>query len=143
MSRRRIATSALLALACTAAGSTATASAAAPSAGASGTRTRVARPMKEDWTGLKFTNRLSESGKQVGTEVGSCRYVQTGTKLIACGITLRLNDGTLVLSMRAGLTSPSQRMTVVSGTGAYAGAHGSAIAKARGGTTKVLTLHLT
>jgi hypothetical protein len=140
MSRRRIATPALLALACTAAASAAMASTATASAEASGTRTLVALEVrsKESKTGFSWSDRVSQAGTAVGTDSGSCTFVK-GTTRATCRATFRLTDGTF--SVR-GTVGPSGvfKLTIAGGTGAYEGAKGSGVAKPAGKSKSLITL---
>jgi hypothetical protein len=107
---------------------------------ASKTRTLVARETrsKESKTGFSWTDRLSEGGKAVGTDSGSCKFVN-GTRRATCQATFRLTDGTF--GMR-GTRGPSGvfRLTIAGGTGAYQGAKGSGTAKPAGKSKSLITL---
>ena len=67
--------------------------------------------------------KLSEGGLANGTAAGICKTVSE--TLADCRVTLRLMDGTLVVRGKVA-ESRSAKLKVISGTGAYRGAKGSA-----------------
>jgi hypothetical protein len=106
------------------------------------TRTLLARETssKESKTGYAWADRLTEGGKPVGTDSGSCRFTGKSPKRATCKTTLRLTNGTIAMR---GTVDASQvfRLTIVSGTGAYEGARGSGTAKPAGKSKSLIALH--
>jgi hypothetical protein len=106
------------------------------------TRTLIARrtSTKDGKTGFGWNERLTEGGKSVGTDVGSCTFLGKAKKRADCRVTLRLTDGTLVLRGKVDL-SKRFRLTIATGTGAYAGAGGWGLAKIMSSNKTLITLH--
>jgi hypothetical protein len=90
--------------------------------------------------GMAFSERLSEGGKTTGSDRVVCTTITPSVS--DCRVLLRLHDGTI--SLRGKLRdTPSVRFAITSGTGAYAAAKGSVVAKRRSDTVTELTLALT
>jgi hypothetical protein len=141
MSRHPATTPGLLVLACT--GALVVSLAAAPISSARSlaargaetprTRTLLARETstKDSKKGFSWAEQLSEGGVKVGQDVGACTFVGTGFKRAACTVTMHLSDGTILLRGTVDL-SKLFSLRIAGGTGAYAGAGGTASAKDSG-----------
>jgi hypothetical protein len=108
------------------------------------TRTMLARATssKDTKTGFSWAERLSESGKPVGKDSGSCTLLGKGSKRATCKATLHLTDGTISLRGTVEL-SKAMRLAIVGGTGAYEGAGGSATSKHSGKSKSLIVLRFT
>ena len=108
----------------------------------SNVRTLVARETssKQGKKSMTFSDNLTEGGTPVGSDTGICKAVSDTA--LSCRITLRLNDGTLVLRGNLDRSKPVSKLKVVSGSGAYRGAKGSVTAKSQGAKKTLLTLTL-
>lgn len=76
-----------------------------------------------------FRDRLTLDNATRGRSVGVCTIVDVKRKEALCHVRLVLADGEIALELLNRETAATQRAAVVGGTGAYAAARGSAIAK--------------
>jgi hypothetical protein len=108
----------------------------------SNARTMVARQTssKKRTKSLTYTEKLTEGGAPVGTDSATCTL--SSGKRADCRLTLHLLDGTLSLRGKGDLSKPVFKLTIVGGTGAYAGAKGAATSKGPGTKKSLLTLQL-
>ena len=108
----------------------------------SNVRTLVAKETssKQGKKTTTFSDSLTEGGAPVGSDSRVCKAASDTA--MSCRITLRLNDGTLVLRGTFDRSKPLTKLKVVSGSGAYRGAKGSATAKSQGAKKTLITLML-
>jgi hypothetical protein len=87
---------------------------------------------------LAFNHNLTEGGAPVGKDSATCKP-SSSTKA-DCRLTVRLNDGTLSLRGKGDMSKPNFKLAIVGGSGAYAGAKGSATSSKLGAKQSLLTL---
>jgi hypothetical protein len=105
------------------------------------TRTLIATQtrFRKTTSGMAFSERLTEGGKPAGSDSVTCKSIAGAVS--RCRVVLRLHDGTITLQGTLGAAS-STRFAITQGTGAYAAARGSVVAKQRSDTVTELTLTL-
>jgi hypothetical protein len=109
---------------------------------ASVTRTLIATQTSLKLTkkgGGTFSDRLSEGGKPAGSDAAVCTTISASVS--DCRVVLRLGDGTISVHGKL-RDAPSQHYAITGGTGAYAGAKGSIVVRARSAKVRELTLKL-
>ena len=77
--------------------------------------------------GLKFTERLRRGRHVVGSVAGRCSYAALHEgDAVPCTLKVTLPDGTMVVRGKLVPNAVRQKLSIVGGTGAYAGATGTA-----------------
>jgi hypothetical protein len=87
---------------------------------------------------LAFKDDLTEGGAPAGTDSAACKLLSS-TKA-DCRLTVHLPDGTLRLRGKGDVSKPNFKLAILSGTGAYADAKGSATSSKLGARKSLLTL---
>jgi hypothetical protein len=93
--------------------------------------------------GFQFTEDLSQDGTLVGTDKGTCTI--TAKEAVTCKVAVTFPNGTLSVigSVKFSEEGEASTFQVIGGTGAYAGAKGSASVKDESETESEITLRYT
>lgn len=81
----------------------------------------------ENARGLVFTERLTRRRSVVGSVAGRCSYAGLHEgDAVPCTLKVNLHEGTIVVRGKLVPNARRQKLSIVGGTGAYAGATGTA-----------------
>jgi hypothetical protein len=82
---------------------------------------------RESSKGIVFTERLRRRQSVVGTVAGRCSYAGLHEgDAVPCTLEVRLPGGTILIRGKLVPNAPRQKLSIVGGTGSYAGATGTA-----------------